>query len=69
MDLALPIINFEKCSVCGDCVEVCPTGALEFMQDQIIFINPNTCSYCTLCEQICPQKAIRCEFTIIKKKG
>lgn len=26
-------LDFTKCSLCGNCVEVCPTGALEYSQE------------------------------------
>ena len=26
-------LDFTKCSLCGSCVEVCPTDALEFSKD------------------------------------
>jgi NADH-quinone oxidoreductase subunit I len=31
--LALFKLDFTKCSLCGTCVEVCPTGALEFSRE------------------------------------
>ncbi|RJQ44907.1 MAG: 4Fe-4S dicluster domain-containing protein [Anaerolineaceae bacterium] len=71
MDWALPVIDKQKCVICGDCAEICPTGALSLLDKKIIFQNPRNCTFCTLCEQICPQKAIRCEFTITtgERKG
>jgi len=27
------LLDFTKCSLCGICVEVCPTSALEFSQE------------------------------------
>ena len=71
MNWTLPMIDEKKCTVCGDCADICPTGALGLLNNQMIFQNPGNCTYCTLCEQICPQKAIRCEFTITiqERKG
>ncbi len=65
MDWALPIIDEQKCVMCGDCVDVCPTDALSYYQERIIFLAPHKCTFCSICEQICPQHAIRCEFMIV----
>jgi len=31
--LTIYLLDFTKCSLCGICVEVCPTAALEFSQE------------------------------------
>lgn len=46
------------CSGCGACVQVCPVGAIEFVEDSHSFIYPQTdsskCINCSKCFGVCP---------------
>ncbi len=68
-----PIIDHEKCNLCGKCVEICAFDALK-KEDVVaqftarskrremnfaITLNPHFCEGCGACEVICPQKAIK----------
>lgn len=64
MNSALPAIDHKKCTLCGECVEQCPTHALQIMDDRVVFAQPSTCTYCGDCEPACPQGAIRVEYEI-----
>jgi len=53
-----PIINFEKCTGCGQCVETCAFDALKLSKDKPV-LNQFFCEGCGVCEVVCPVKAIR----------
>ena len=63
-DWALPQIDYESCTKCGNCVSACSTGALEMSARGPIFASPEKCNYCTDCEALCPAGAITCGFEI-----
>jgi len=68
-----PVIDQEKCNLCGKCVDICAFDALK--KDDVvaqftarpqrrglksaITLNPFFCEGCGACEVICPQKAIK----------
>ncbi len=66
MEWILPVIEKQKCVVCAECVDICPTDALGLQEGEIVFLHPHKCTFCTLCEQICSYGAIRCEFSITR---
>ncbi len=61
----MPIIDREKCQVCGLCVSVCVCGALIIVDNTVKVIEVDECRWCTLCELVCPNGAITCPFDII----
>lgn len=61
----LPLILEERCTGCGDCVELCPVGALELRDDHAVLARPEDCRYCADCEMICPEGAIALPFEIV----
>lgn len=60
----LPVIDLEKCDLCGRCVCICPKQALSIQNDTLVFSRPQDCDFCTLCEDVCPQDAIQCAYSI-----
>jgi NAD-dependent dihydropyrimidine dehydrogenase PreA subunit len=54
------VVKFEKCEGCGDCVEACPTGAIEVKENKAV-INLDDCSDCGACVDSCPTQAIDLE--------
>ena len=64
MQEIIPIINLERCDLCGQCVKQCPEDALTMTELGPVFNRPLTCTYCSICEDVCPQSAIRAPFTI-----
>ncbi len=61
---ALPVIDKEKCVLCGECVSACPHNVLEISVDTLTFINPQQCTYCGICEDQCPHEAVVCFYEI-----
>lgn len=51
-----------KCENCGDCIEVCPSDAIFFVEDDpdwpTHYIHPDECIECGACETECEQRAI-----------
>lgn len=51
--------NEEKCTHCGVCVPICPTGALILdHRTRKVEFYPNKCIACELCVKICPTRAM-----------
>jgi len=51
-------INAERCSRCGNCVDLCPSGCLTRDNDQAVPRVGTTCVGCWACYQHCPEDAI-----------
>jgi L-aspartate semialdehyde sulfurtransferase ferredoxin len=49
----------EKCTHCGACTAICPTGALSIRREtmEVIFTS-DMCSGCELCVPACPPRAM-----------
>ena len=57
------IRNEVKCTDCGVCVPICPTGALAV--DPItrkVHFYDNKCIACELCVKVCPTRAMEVHF-------
>lgn len=52
-----PIINCEKCNLCGTCIDVCPVEVFEKGENCVKILN-NKCIGCRACEVQCEQSAI-----------
>jgi len=57
------IRNETKCTDCGVCVPICPTGALliDPLTRKVHFYD-NKCIACELCVKICPTRAMEVHF-------
>lgn len=56
--------DLEKCSACGDCIEVCEDNAISIYNPD--FVDLNQCSCCGECVQTCEERALT---LITRKKG
>jgi len=57
MNLLVPEINQEKCTLCGECVNHCAYNALVLVSKKVMVFN-ELCHGCGLCSMVCPEKAI-----------
>ena len=57
------IRNEERCTHCGACITICPTGAFELepLTRQVRFYNEK-CVACGLCIKACPPRAMELHF-------
>ena len=54
-----PAIRPQSCNGCGDCVEICPTDAIEHRSQQSYTINAALCVDCEYCTMVCRSHAIQ----------
>jgi len=50
------IIYAEKCTACGQCVEVCPFGVLR-LEGEVLVVDEG-CNLCGACVEVCPEGAL-----------
>jgi len=49
----------RKCTHCGACTAVCPTGALHIVRPEMrVAFDQKKCSVCELCVPACPPRAM-----------
>lgn len=53
----MPYKISDKCTMCGTCVESCPSEAIS-EGDPMYIIDPETCIDCGSCVDECPTEAI-----------
>lgn len=55
--------NEERCTHCGACITMCPTGAFSLEKDTLKVIFDNSkCVVCELCVKACPPRAMELHF-------
>ena len=54
------LVDSEKCTGCGECIEVCPLDAIA-MKDEVAVIDQDECGDCGSCVDACPSEAITME--------
>jgi uncharacterized Fe-S center protein len=54
-----PSLNKNKCTKCGLCIEVCPTGAAQVGDDEYPIYNLDECIGCAQCIGLCPEMALK----------
>ncbi len=51
-------IDYDLCTGCGECVEVCPTEVYEMVDEKSTAPNIDECIECCACIEACPNDAI-----------
>jgi len=57
VDLLLPVVDKEKCTLCGECGKVCQFGAIVVFPTTVMVFD-YLCHGCGACTMVCPEKAI-----------
>jgi heterodisulfide reductase subunit A-like polyferredoxin len=54
-----PMIDYARCTNCGQCADFCLFGVYEKQENRVIVVHPHGCkNNCPACGRICPQTAI-----------
>ena len=56
-------IDLDKCTGCGECVEVCPVEVFELEDEKSEPVNAEECLGCESCVEVCEYEAITVEET------
>ena len=59
----IPAFDKDKCTGCGNCVEVCPPSALLLIDDKAV-LEEDFCEECGFCAAECPVNAITINFPV-----
>ncbi|KPK21893.1 MAG: hypothetical protein AMJ76_01455 [Dehalococcoidia bacterium SM23_28_1] len=51
-------VDEDKCTGCGDCLEVCPEEGAVVLQEDKAVINRELCTSCAACMPVCAEGAI-----------
>jgi NAD-dependent dihydropyrimidine dehydrogenase PreA subunit len=53
-----PEVDAEKCTGCGECVDICPVDVYELQNEKSVVVEEEDCLGCESCLEVCEQKAI-----------
>ena len=64
-----PVINNEKCALCGTCVDVCPEDVLSLERNDELprVVYPDECWHCAACVIDCPEEAIQLYIPLVMR--
>jgi ferredoxin len=55
--------NEERCTHCGACITICPSGAFELdLITRLVHFHDEKCVACGLCIKACPPRAMEVHF-------
>lgn len=57
VELPVPVVDKEKCTLCGKCAEFCQFNAI-FVGKADVVLYPELCHSCGGCALVCPENAI-----------
>jgi adenylylsulfate reductase subunit B len=60
-----PVIDPDKCELCGTCDKHCPLDVIYMQEDGVDVRYPEECWHCGACRQDCPTGALSIEFPLI----
>ena len=49
------VYEVKVCTQCGECAEVCPTGAIQLNERGAYHVVADLCDLCGACESVCPE--------------
>ena len=56
--IQLPECDYMACTMCGDCVRICPLHANDLVNGGRFTVEPTYCIGCGLCAEICEEHAL-----------
>lgn len=59
--MAYNVIVDDKCTGCGECVDVCPVSVYELQNNKSVPVRAEDCIGCEACVEVCPVDAITVE--------
>lgn len=57
VNILIPVVNKDRCILCGECAKICQFGAIAVFP-KTIMVFENLCHGCGACFLVCPTKAI-----------
>lgn len=66
VEVEIPVINLDQCTLCLKCIEVCQFNALLNIEEDIM-VFPNLCHSCGACEIACIYNALNYQYRKIGK--
>ncbi len=60
---AYPSLREHKCTRCGVCVDICPTGAAQMIDNEFPTYDLEKCIGCAQCIAMCPVMALKIHFS------
>ncbi|MDH4123238.1 MAG: 4Fe-4S binding protein [Thermoplasmata archaeon] len=52
-------IDEDKCTGCGECVNICPAEVFELVDEKATAPKADDCTECCACVEACPEKVIK----------
>ena len=53
-------VDMKQCTMCLECVNTCPNGALTFDSDVVVFMHSSyECAYCEVCSDVCEPQCLQ----------